>query len=467
MSTTTEAAGPPRTQPAPTERTRSTADRSTTDRTATDRTATDRIAGATAVARTVPDSDPYVLYERGDDVFLAAGTAAEIVLGPDGLTVTAPAGTRHEPLGADPLGQVSAALAEVGGTGWQAFGWASFELAHLLHGGELPADTGTLLHLLLPRHTAHLHPGGVDVDTADDAVARAWRDAILGSGNAAPRTGPAVTVDESARAEAYRGSVAAAVAEIGEDRFRKVILSRTVPVTEPVDLPATYRHGRAHNTPARSFLLRLGGLEAAGFSPETVVEVAADGTFSTQPLAGTRARSGEPERDAELSDELRRDPKEIYEHAVSVQVAQDEVCEVSDPDAVVVEEFMRVVERGSVQHLASRVRGRLRSGATAWDALGRLFPAVTASGLPKAPACAAISRHEGARGLYSGAVLTVDHTGALDAALVLRAIYRAQGRTWLRAGAGIVGASTPERELEETREKLRSVSRFLVGEETT
>ncbi|WP_308252808.1 chorismate-binding protein [Pseudonocardia sp. ICBG601] len=106
----------------------------------------------------------------------------------------------------------------------------------------------------------------------------------------------------------------------------------------------------------------------------------------------------------------------------------------SDPDAVVVEEFMRVVERGSVQHLASRVRGRLRPGATAWDALGRLFPAVTASGLPKAPACAAISRHEGARGLYSGAVLTVDHTGALDAALVLRAIYRAQGRTWLRAG---------------------------------
>ncbi|WP_226351097.1 hypothetical protein [Pseudonocardia sp. ICBG601] len=111
------------------------------------------------------------------------------MLGPDGLTVTAPTGTRHEPLGADPLGQVSAALAEVGGTVWQAFGWASFELAHLLHGGELPADNRTLLHLLLPLHTAHLHPGGVDVDTADDAVARAWRDAILGAGHAAPRTG--------------------------------------------------------------------------------------------------------------------------------------------------------------------------------------------------------------------------------------------------------------------------------------
>lgn len=448
MTTTTEAARPSRVPPA----------------TGT-RSAAARIAGATAIARTVPTDEPYVLYERGDDVFLAAGVAAELVLRPDGLTVTTTVGTRSEPLGPDPLGQVADALAEIGEPGWQAFGWVSFELAHLLHGGTPPEGTGTLAHLLLPRHRARLHPGGTDVETGDPAVAARWRRALAEP--VGPPGGPAVAVDESAHADAYRRAVTGAVAEIADGRYRKVILSRTVPVTEPVDLPATYRHGRAHNTPARSFLLRLGGLEAAGFSPETVVEVAADGTFSTQPLAGTRARSGEPGPDALLSDELLRDPKEIYEHAVSVQVAQDEVGAVSEPGDVVVEEFMRVVERGSVQHLASRVRGRLRPGATGWDALAGLFPAVTASGLPKAPACAAIGRHEGARGLYSGAVLTVDHTGALDAALVLRALYRANGRTWLRAGAGIVGASTPERELEETGEKLRSVSRFLVGEESS
>jgi salicylate synthetase len=125
---------------------------------------------------------------------------------------------------------------------------------------------------------------------------------------------------------------------------------------------------------------------------------------------------------------------------------------------------MRVVPRGSVQHLGSRIRGRLQSGATCWDAFARLFPAVTACGLPKAPACAAIGRHEdGPRGLYAGAVLTADHEGTLDAALVLRSVYQRDGRTWLRAGAGIVAQSTPERELEETREKLRSVSRFLAA----
>jgi aryl carrier-like protein len=165
--------------------------------------------------------------------------------------------------------------------------------------------------------------------------------------------------------------------------------------------------------------------------------------------------------------EFRADPKEIYEHAVSVQLAQDEVAAVSVPGSVVVDGFMRVVPRGSVQHLGSRVRGRLRPDATCWGAFARLFPAVTASGLPKALAFAAIGRHEdGPRGLHAGSVLTVDHEGALDAALVLRSVDQRDGRTWLRAGAGIVAQSTPERELEETREKLRSVSRFLVGPRT-
>ncbi len=50
----------------------------------------------------------------------------------------------------------------------------------------------------------------------------------------------------------------------------------------------------------------------------------------------------------------------------------------------------------------------------------------------------------------------------MDAALVLRSAYRRDGRTWLRAGAGIVGQSTPEREFEETCEKLESVARYLV-----
>ncbi len=257
--------------------------------------------------------------------------------------------------------------------------------------------------------------------------------------------------------------VASAVQEIRRRRLQKVILSRIVPVPGDIDLVSTYQAGRLGNTPVRSFLLDLGVQRSAGFSPETVVEVSADGDVSTQPLAGTRALSGDPVVDRNLRAELLGDPKEIFEHAISVQVAQDELRTVCDAGSVRVTEFMAVENRGSVQHLSSRVSGRLEQGRNAWHAFAELFPAVTVSGIPKAVAFELIRRYENEpRNLYSGAVLTVDSDGALDAALVLRAVFQRGGRTWLRAGAGIVEQSTPDRELEETCEKLRSISRFLV-----
>jgi salicylate synthetase len=52
--------------------------------------------------------------------------------------------------------------------------------------------------------------------------------------------------------------------------------------------------------------------------------------------------------------------------------------------------------------------------------------------------------------------------GGMDAALALRAAYEADGQTWLRAGAGIIADSTPEREFEETCEKLTTLAPYLV-----
>lgn len=55
--------------------------------------------------------------------------------------------------------------------------------------------------------------------------------------------------------------------------------------------------------------------------------------------------------------------------------------------------------------------------------------------------------------------------GGLDAALTLRSAYEQDGHTWLRAGAGIIEASTPEREFEETCEKLGSIAPYVIKRE--
>lgn len=148
--------------------------------------------------------------------------------------------------------------------------------------------------------------------------------------------------------------------EIRARLLRKVILSRTVEVPTPVDMVGTYLAGRRGNTPTRSFLLDLGGVCATGFSPEIVVSVDADRNVGTQPLAGTRALGGGEAADLSRRDDLLSDAKEIYEHAISVKVAYDELVPLCDPGTVMVTDYMSVKPRGSVQHLASSLVGGSR-----------------------------------------------------------------------------------------------------------
>jgi salicylate synthase len=406
-------------------------------------------------------SGPYVLYERGGRWSVGLGARHEVVVRGSGVELrSGGALQRRLPADARVLRRVAELLAEVGGPGSRAYGWAAFELAHLLRGTPLPGEQ-PLLHLVLPEDEVRSGPDGTEVRTggATDPAA------LLAALATAPELiEPApLVVDETRGGAAYREAVAAAVADIAAGRLLKVVLSRVVEIDEPVDVLASYEVGRRANTAPRSYLLDLDGLRAAGFSPETVVEVGADGEVCTQPLAGTRALSGDRERDGRLRAELVDDPKEVFEHAISVRDAQAELAGLCAPGSVRVSEFMEVKARGSVQHLGSRVTGRLAPGTTGWDALGRLFPGITVTGVPKSAALDAIRRYEPEpRGMYGGVVLTADADGALDAAVVLRTVFQRSGRTWLRAGAGVVGPSDPARELEETCEKLRSVSRFLV-----
>jgi salicylate synthetase len=59
-------------------------------------------------------------------------------------------------------------------------------------------------------------------------------------------------------------------------------------------------------------------------------------------------------------------------------------------------------------------------------------------------------------------VVVFSAEGGMDAALALRAVYEHDGQMWLQAGAGIIAASTPEREFEETCEKLTTLAPYLV-----
>jgi salicylate synthetase len=410
--------------------------------------------------------DQYVVYEKNGVWLVAGDVLGDVRVDGDHVRARWRGIESCVARGERPLEQVNEALARMPIANWNAYGWMAFEFAYPKAITPTAANAESLLHVFIPKTEVRITANEVTVRSVDEAFLKRVLAVVSSDPKEEKKERLPIDVRADGRRE-YEGIVAAAVEAINRGELAKVILSRCVAVPFSVDFPGTYISGRRANTPSRSFLLQLGGWKALGFSPEIIVSIDAAGNVATEPLAGTRACGRGDEVDEARRAELLADPKEVFEHAISVKLAQDELLSCCDQSTVAVEDFMTVKRRGSAQHIASRVKGKLDRDRSAWDALQTLFPAVTASGIPKPAAYERIVALEPEpRGLYAGAVLCIASSGAMDAALVLRALYERSGHAWLRAGAGIVAASRPSREYEETCEKLGSVALHVIPART-
>lgn len=414
------------------------------------------------------ENDTYCVYENGESISIGIGSYVDIIITSTEILIKSESAVETVHIH-DFNTDVDRALKKIKIEGWRAYGFAYYGLSRYTYGFDMGKEKEELIRLFIPETEYRILNNKIQIRTLHrqelEVLKRKLKYALC-----AKYEHQNVELLNQEKILEYDGNyykeiVANGVKEIKNNKYQKVILSRKIPLQKRLDMKRTYIKGRELNSPARSYLCKIDGLEVAGFSPETVAEVAADGTVFTFPLAGTRALTSNPAENMRLKKELLHDTKEIAEHAISVKLAEEELAQICEKASVMVTEFMSVLERGTVQHLGSRLKGRLLEGKNPWHALSKLFPAVTASGIPKREAIEAIGRIEkDSRGLYSGSVLTYDSDGTLDAALVLRSIYQTLDETWVRVGAGIVDMSNPERELEETREKVSSVAKQLVAE---
>ncbi|SDD57598.1 salicylate synthase [Actinokineospora iranica] len=405
--------------------------------------------------------DSAVLVERDGECRVGLGAVVRVTVDHDEIRCWTGDGVQRRPRPRAALDAVREALANSPVRDWTAYGWIGFDYSHGRAELGGPPPTGVLVHVVVPHTEVVIHADRLVVRSAEHATLVEVVDFLSGPHPCRVYTPRPVEVDRGRGA--FEEMVRRCVAEIRAGAAHKVVLSRSVPVKFTPDLVGTYIQGRAANPLAHSFLVRLGDRHAVGFSPERLLEITAGGRVCAEPLAGTRAHGLGDERDRQLRATLLADPKEIYEHAITVRAARDELVAVCAPHSVAVHDFLSVRERGTVQHLGSSVVGRLDPGRTAWQALDAVFPAVTVTGVDKVDALSRIAELEDSpRGLYGGAVLVADHTGTMDAILVLRTVFHEQGRAWVRAGAGIVADSTPAREYEETCEKLRGIAAHVV-----
>ncbi|GAA4145711.1 anthranilate synthase component I family protein [Sphingobacterium kyonggiense] len=220
-----------------------------------------------------------------------------------------------------------------------------------------------------------------------------------------------------------------------------------------------YRALRSINPSPYLFYFDYGDFKLFGSSPEAQLTIKAD-VATIYPIAGTFKRTGNLERDEQIAEELKNDPKESAEHVMLVDLARNDLSR--HCSNVEVKSYKEAQYYSHVIHLVSKVSGKLHANANPFDVVGDTYPAGTLSGAPKHMALTLIDRYEGfQRSFYSGAIGFMGFNGDFNHAIMIRSFMSKQNVLHYQAGAGIVLDSDPEKELQEVDNKISALRRAL------
>jgi anthranilate synthase component 1 len=261
--------------------------------------------------------------------------------------------------------------------------------------------------------------------------------------------------------ESFRSQVSRIKEYIGAGDVIQTVLAQPFVCSPAPDPWWLYRAQRYINPSPYMYFLHLDDMVLVGSSPETMVRLE-NGVATLRPIAGTKPRGKTEQEDRQLADELLQDPKERAEHLMLVDLGRNDLGRVAEVGTVQVTDLMVVERYSHVMHLVSNITCDLKSGCDAWDLLKATFPAGTLSGAPKIRAMEIIAELEKEpRGPYGGAIGYVSFSGNMDLAITIRTACLKDGKLTVRAGAGIVADSDPERERQETVNKAMAIQRAL------
>ena len=224
-----------------------------------------------------------------------------------------------------------------------------------------------------------------------------------------------------------------------------------------------YRVLRSINPSPYLFYADYGSFRIFGSSPETQMAVRGN-VASVNPIAGTYRRTGDNEEDSRMALELSNDPKENAEHIMLVDLARNDLGR--HARNVRVKELKDIQFFSHVIHLVSKVEGDLEPDTPTFQIFADTFPAGTLSGAPKYKAIELINAYENQnRGFYGGAIGYMNFNGEMNTAILIRSFLSQNNTLYYQAGAGIVAASNPEKEMQEVKNKLGALNKAILEAE--
>lgn len=262
--------------------------------------------------------------------------------------------------------------------------------------------------------------------------------------------------------ETWAARIDEAISHFQADEMQKVVLARVCELSfdGSVDVDRALAYLNQHYATCHRFLFESRPHHAFyGATPELLVGVNGD-DVRTMGLAGSIKRGPTPQEDATIADQLLHDPKERLEHGLVVNEIRERlqplVSELNIP------ETPRILKFSNIQHLYTPIHGRLKAKNGVLPLVELLHPTPALGGSPREQALTFIDKAEPVpRGWYAGPVgwITPDLDGAF--AVAIRSAISQDQRVWLYAGAGIVPASIPQKEWDETALKFKPMLNAL------
>ncbi|MGW7987659.1 anthranilate synthase component I [Staphylococcus shinii] len=218
-----------------------------------------------------------------------------------------------------------------------------------------------------------------------------------------------------------------------------------------------YQNLKRQNPSPYMYYMNMDQPIIVGSSPESFVKVHGE-TVITNPIAGTIKRGATEDEDQLNEAQLKNDDKELSEHSMLVDLGRNDIHRVSQTGTSKIQKLMTIERYEHVMHIVSEVTGKLKNNYSPMTVIASLLPTGTVSGAPKLRAIQRIYESQPhKRGVYSGGIGYINCNHDLDFALAIRTMMIDETHVNVQAGCGVVYDSVPEKELEETKLKAKSL----------
>ena len=263
--------------------------------------------------------------------------------------------------------------------------------------------------------------------------------------------------------EHYINSVNKAKSYIQQGDVYQVNLARNwnIKADHKIDALELYTSLSIHNPAPFAGFLQCKNFSIISSSPERLIKVE-NHIIESRPIAGTRPRHQNPQKDQALIDELINHPKEQAEHIMLIDLERNDLGRISKIGTVKVDEFMVIESYAKVHHIVSNVIGELADDTTFYDIIKATFPGGTITGCPKIRCMQIIDELENQpRGAYTGSMGYITDDGRMDLNILIRTFTLSHNKLSFHAGAGIVYDSIAENEALESMHKAEALINSL------